>query len=248
MYTKRYTGTGNKVTASSFFKRRNNPQKVPSTGQKVSTGRRVATSSGSKKVPLQPYGQLTYSPEMYAQYRQSVRFASEPVRHRPAVPQGMPYMGQMTTMIDDDEGPYDELEDLDSLECDRVQRKKKQDESRNRMKMIFAALMLPSLIALFNSHKKMNKGSESNIDIEALKSGGFPGFPGMAGGPMGAGGGGGGFGGGHRHGGIHPDFERDFEQMQQSHESPSEARDADANAKKASAQEYAERLMAQYGK
>ena len=227
MYTKRYHG--GKVVASTYFKRRNNLLKVSSNGH-TSSNRQVHSSRNCKNVPIHPYAQYAYAQEMYGQ-QQSVRFAEPDPRQ----------MAQMMQM-DEDESPYDELDELESLQSDRLLKKKKQDETRNRMKMIFAALMLPSLIALFNSHKKMNKGSESNIDIDALKSGAFPGFPGMAGGAMG-----GAFGGGHRHSGIHPDFERDFEQMQ--HESPSaKSGDADANAKKASAQEYAERLMAQYGK
>ena len=103
------------------------------------------------------------------------------------------------------------------------------DEARDRSKLIFALLVVPSLIALYSSHNKMNKGSDSNIDIDALKSGVFPGFAGGPGGNsfrsmMNA------------HNRHLPDFEDDdIAQMV-----------ASERDEKSSSQRYADKLMADY--
>lgn len=58
---------------------------------------------------------------------------------------------------------------------------------QQRMKVGLALLMIPSLIVLMSSQKKFKSESNSNIDLAALKSGGYGGIGGM-GGAGGAGG------------------------------------------------------------
>ena len=102
---------------------------------------------------------------------------------------------------------------------------------RSKGKAIFAFLMLPSIIVILNSHKKMNK-EESNVDLSALRSGGFGGMGGMGAGAAGIPG----LGGVNRMG--HPEFDRETpgvrpnrHPMQGEHES---------------ADEYTQRLMSHY--
>lgn len=117
-----------------------------------------------------------------------------------------------TEMYDDISGGYGgeysydmgDLED-DSEEDRKLSRylKKKKDKSdmRSRMRTLFAFLMLPSVVVIFNSHKKMNS-SNSNVDMSGLAGGGLGALGGMGGGAAGVGGmGGGGMGGGGMRGG-----------------------------------------------
>lgn len=126
---------------------------------------------------------------------------------------------------DDDD---DEFAGIDPYRGHRRVLDAENDETRDRSKLILVLLVVPSLLALYSSHNKMNKGSESNIDMDALKSGSFPGF---SHGP----------GGNSLHSMMNarrhlPDFEDDdIAHMVASEEKPS-------------AQKYAERLMAKYRK
>ena len=95
---------------------------------------------------------------------------------------------QQMMLMQAQRGSYDDDVSDDSSVC----RRKVKSGMRQNAKAIFAFLMLPSLIMIFNSHKKISK-EESNVDISALRAGGFGGMGGMAG--MGGGGGGGAGGG-----------------------------------------------------
>lgn len=68
---------------------------------------------------------------------------------------------------------------------------------QQRMKIGLALLMIPSLIVILSSQKKFKSESNTNIDLAALKAGGFGGLGGMGGG--GAPGIGGGMGGQGNH-------------------------------------------------
>lgn len=73
-------------------------------------------------------------------------------------------------------------EDEGSSDDSSSRRRKEKSSAGQKAKAIFAFLMLPSLIVIFNSHKKINK-EESNVDIAALRAGGFGGMgSGVAGG------------------------------------------------------------------
>lgn len=211
MLVKRYGGGRVKVAASSFYKQQR-MKNLPPSMQRV-------YHQSSAQVP----------PEMYTR---RVRFAGR-LDGRTQIPAGVNgrYYEDYYEDDEEDDDEDDEFAGLDQYPSNyRVHAfKGENDESGDRSKLIFALLVVPSLIALYSSHNKMNKGSESNIDIDALKSGAFPGFS--------AGPGGHSFGSmmnaHHRH---LPDFEEDdIAQMV-----------ASEQEEKSSAQRYAEKLRADY--
>lgn len=135
---------------------------------------------------------------------------------------------------------------MDSEDEDCGRRARDKSGMRQKAKAIFAFLMLPSLIVVFNSHKKLHK-EESNVDLSALKAGGFGGLGGMGGGGgHGAGipgmpGFGAGAGAGMRPGMGHgmPDMEDREVPGVMSHRHP-------GMAQHESADEFTRRMMSQY--
>jgi hypothetical protein len=82
-----------------------------------------------------------------------------------------------------------DADDGDSSDGSQSFRKKAKSGMQQKAKAVFAFLMLPSIVMLFNSHKKINK-EESNVDLSALRAGGFGGMGGGGMGGMGGMGGG----------------------------------------------------------
>ena len=84
-------------------------------------------------------------------------------------------------------GHYPDDYEEESSEDERFNcRKKVKEGMLHKSKAIFAFLMIPSLVMMLSTHKSMNKES-SNVDINALRAGGYMGGGGGIGGGMGAG-------------------------------------------------------------
>ena len=100
------------------------------------------------------------------------------------------YIPEMYGYLDDDLLDQFEEDDDDydeEMNMRHFHKKHEKEDRAKNIKTLFALLMIPSMIVVFNSHKKMNK-EENNFDVSAmtgLGGRGMAGIPGMGGGAAG---------------------------------------------------------------